>query len=60
MKNIDPVPVLIVVLGVTITICVAMVQIFGPSDSHLSDEVQSLRDDLNQLTIVVSELDKAN
>jgi hypothetical protein len=54
-ENSDPVPFLVAIT----LICLTIGFIFQPdrSDSKVEDEVKSLRDDLNQLTVVVSELE---
>ena len=52
----DPVPFLVAF----VILCVTISFIFQPdrSDTKVEDEVKSLRDDLNQLTVIVSELDE--
>lgn len=55
-ENSDPVPFILAFA----LLCLTIGFIFQPerSDSKIEDEVKSLRDDLNQLTVVVSELDE--
>jgi hypothetical protein len=46
----------VVLVGV-IAICATIGLIFRPSDMGIEKEVESLRVDLNQLTVIVSELE---
>tara|TARA_R110000824_G_scaffold45101_3_gene130680 strand:- start:528 stop:734 length:207 start_codon:yes stop_codon:yes gene_type:complete len=52
----DPVIYLVVIT----LLCMTVAFIFQPDRNNpkLEDEVKSLRDDVNQLTVIVSELDK--